>query len=130
MSLSGRQIRVLVADDSPTALRSICEYLEFEGGFDVVGTASDGLNAVQQAELLNPDLVVLDLRMPRMNGFIAAAKLRKSMPDLRVIILTDMSGATLRDESARSGADAFVQKHHLPEGLMHEIARMFRVVEE
>jgi len=118
-------IRVLVADDSPTALRSICDYLEFAGGFEVVGTASDGLNAVQLTSLKKPDLVLLDLSMPRVNGLEAAKQIRLSSPDLRVIIFSELKGLSLADECRRNGADGFVHKSLLPEGLLMEIRRLF-----
>ena len=118
-------IRVLIADDSPTALRSVCEYLEFAGGFEIVGTASDGLNAVQLASLRKPDLVLLDLSMPRVNGLEAAEQIRLSSPDLRVIIFSELQGLSLADECRRRGADSFVPKSLLPEGLLSEIQRLF-----
>jgi DNA-binding NarL/FixJ family response regulator len=118
-------IRVLVADDSPTALRSICDYLEFAGGFEIVGTAGDGLNAVQLTSLKKPDLVLLDLSMPRVNGLEAAKQIRLSSPDLRVIIFSELKGLSLVDECRRNGADGFVHKSHLPEGLLMEIRRLF-----
>jgi DNA-binding NarL/FixJ family response regulator len=118
-------IRVLVADDSPTALRSICEYLEFAGGFEIVGTASDGLNAVQLTSQRKPDLVLLDLSMPRVNGLEAAKQIRLSSPDLRVIIFSELKGLSLADECRRNGADSFVHKSLLPEGLLMEIRRLF-----
>jgi DNA-binding NarL/FixJ family response regulator len=85
-------IRVLIADDSPTALRSVCDYLEFSGGFSVVGTASDGVNAVQLAAHHAPDLALLDFRMPRLNGLQAARELRRAHPGLRVIIYSEING--------------------------------------
>jgi two-component system, NarL family, nitrate/nitrite response regulator NarL len=118
-------IRVLIADDSPTALRSICEYLEFAGGFEIVGTASDGMNAVQLAALNKPDLVLLDLSMPRVNGLEAAKQIRLSSPDLRVIIFSELKGLSLSEECRRCGANGFVHKDHLPEGLLTEIDRLF-----
>jgi len=118
-------IRVLVADDSPTALRSICDYLEFAGGFEIVGTASDGMNAVQLTAVRKPDLVLLDLSMPRVNGLEAARQIRLSSPDLRVIIFSELKGLSLADECRRCGADSFVHKSHLPEGLLSEIRRLF-----
>jgi len=118
-------IRVLVADDSPTALRSICDYLEFAGGFEIVGTASDGMNAVQLTAVQKPDLVLLDLSMPRVNGLEAAKQIRLSSPDLRVIIFSELKGLSLADECRRCGADSFVHKSHLPEGLLLEIRRLF-----
>jgi DNA-binding NarL/FixJ family response regulator len=123
--MSAQPIRVLVADDSPTALRSVCEYLEFAGGFEIVGTASDGQNAVQLASLRQPDLVLLDLSMPRVNGLEAAEQIRLSSPDLRVIIFSELQGLSLADECRRHGADSFVPKSLLPEGLLMEIQRLF-----
>ena len=72
-----RRIRVLVADDSLIALRSVCKYLEFEQELEIVGTARDGQHALRQAKRYRPDLVLTDLSMPRMNGLEAAAELRK-----------------------------------------------------
>jgi DNA-binding NarL/FixJ family response regulator len=125
MSESAKTIRVLVADDSPTALRSVCDYLEFAGGFEIVGTASDGLNAVQLASARKPDLVLLDLSMPRVNGLEAAEQIRLSSPDLRVIIFSELNGLSLADECRRHGADSFVHKSHLPDRLLPEIERLF-----
>jgi DNA-binding NarL/FixJ family response regulator len=121
----GNSIRVLVSDDSPTALRSVCDYLEFAGGFDVVCTSSDGLNAVQLASHHKPDLALLDLSMPRMNGLEAAKQLRQNFPDLRVIIFSELNGLSLADECKRHGADSFVPKSQLPELLLLEIRRLF-----
>jgi DNA-binding NarL/FixJ family response regulator len=119
------RIRVVVADDSPTALRSVCDYLDFAGGFEIVATASDGINAVQLASLYKPDLVLLDLSMPRVNGLEAAQQIRLSNPDLRVIIFSELHGLSLGDECRRRGADCFVPKDLLPEGLLMEIQRLF-----
>jgi len=120
-----KSIRVVVADDSPTALRSVCEYLEFAGGFEVVGTASDGLNAIQLASAHKPDLVLLDLSMPRVNGLEAAEQIRLSSPNLRVIIFSELTGLSIADECRRHGADSFLHKSHLPDRLLPEIERLF-----
>ena len=120
-----KTIRVVVADDSPTALRSVCEYLEFAGGFEVVGTASDGLNAIQLASAHKPDLVLLDLSMPRVNGLEAAEQIRLSSPRLRMIIFSELNGLSIADECRRHGADSFLHKSHLPDHLLPEIERLF-----
>jgi len=119
------KIRVLVADDSPTAMRSVCDYLDFAGGFEIVGTASDGQNAVQLASLYNPDLVLLDLSMPRVNGLEAAEHIRLVCPDMRIIIFSELHGLSLGEECLRRGAHSFVPKSLLPEGLLMEIQRLF-----
>jgi DNA-binding NarL/FixJ family response regulator len=125
MRSGSRKIRVLVADDSPTALRSVCRYLEFEGQFEIVGTAVDGLQVIQQVERLRPELVLTDLSMPRMTGLEAAKELRKSFPELRILIFTQLRGLSLREECLRCGADGFVEKSQMPEKLMEEIRRLF-----
>ncbi|HUK53077.1 MAG TPA: response regulator transcription factor [Candidatus Binatia bacterium] len=118
-------IRVLVADDAPTALNAMCAYLELEGGFEIVGTASDGLNLLQQAEIQKPDLVLVDLQMPRMNGLEVAQRLRAQHPQVAVIVFSEFEAAVLKAECMQRGADAFVQKSQMPEQLMREIARLF-----
>ena len=125
MQSSIHRIRVLVADDSPTALRSVCRYLEYAGEFEIVGTAYDGQHAVHQAERFRPDLVLADLSMPQMNGFEASTELRRSFPKMRVLIFSELSGLSLREECLRSGADGFVEKSQMPEKLMQEVRRLF-----
>ena len=125
MEPSKRKIRVVVADDSRTAMRSVCEYLEFEGQFEIVGTAADGLRLLDQVERQRPDLVLTDLSMPRMTGLEAAKELRKSFPELRILIFTELSGASLREECLRCGADGFVEKSQMPERLMEEVRGLF-----
>jgi DNA-binding NarL/FixJ family response regulator len=125
MEPSNRRIRVLVADDSPTALRSVCRYLEYAGEFEIVGTARAGQHVLQQAERLRPDLVLADLSMPQMNGFEATMELRRSFPKMHVLIFSELSGLSLREECLRSGADGFVEKSQMPEKLMEEVRKLF-----
>ena len=125
MEPSKRKIRVVVADDSRTAMRSVCEYLEFEGQFEIVGTAVDGLRVLDQVERQRPDLVLTDLSMPQMTGLEAAKELRRSFPELRILIFTELNGASLREECLRCGADGFVEKSQMPERLMEEVRRLF-----
>lgn len=125
MKQKSRRIRVVVADDSRTALSSVCRYLEFDGQFEIVGTASDGIRLIKQAERFRPDLVLADLSMPQMNGLEAAIELRKSFPKLRVLIFSGLTGLSIREECLRNGADGFVEKGQMPEKLMHEVLRLF-----
>jgi DNA-binding NarL/FixJ family response regulator len=118
-------IRILIADDSRKALLSVCKYLEFEGDFEIVATATDGQQLLRKAQLFRPDLVLTDLSIPRINGLQAATLLRRSFPKLRIIIFTELSGLSLREECLRSGADGFVEKSQMPEKLMEEVRRLF-----
>ena len=119
------RIRVLVADDSPTALRAVSAYLRCEGRLEIVGTAMDGVHLLREAKRLLPELVIVDLSMPRIGGLEATAQLRKSFPELRIIIATELSGPSLRDECLRCGANGFVYKSELAEKLMEEVRRLF-----
>ena len=125
MDPSNRRIRVLVADDSPTALLSVCRYLEFEGEFEVVGTATDSLDLLHETKSLHPDLVLTDLGMPRISGLEATMELRKLFPELRILIFTELNGYSLRDKCLRCGADGFVEKSQMPEKLMEQVRRLF-----
>ena len=125
MEYGVRKIRVVVADDSRTALRAVCAYLNFEQRFEVVATASDGLSALRQVEKHSPDLLLTDLSMPQMTGLEAAKCLRKSFPALRIILFTELNGPGLRDECLRSGVSGFAEKSQMPEKLMEEINKLF-----
>ena len=120
-----RRIRVVVADDSQTALAAICHYLQFEGIFEIVGTARDGEQLVAEASRLAPDLVLSDLSMPRVSGLEAASELRRILPELRILIVTQLSGLSLKDECVRCGANGLIEKSQMPEKLIEEVNRLF-----
>jgi DNA-binding NarL/FixJ family response regulator len=82
-----RKRRILVIDDGDCVRDIIRIFLEKEG-FEVCGEAADGVEAIEQAKKLKPDLIVLDLSMPRMNGAEAASILAQTMPDTPIILLT------------------------------------------
>jgi DNA-binding NarL/FixJ family response regulator len=82
-----RTRRILVIDDGDSVRDIIRIFLEREG-FDVCGEGADGVEAIEQAKKLKPDLIVLDLAMPRMNGVEAASILSTTMPDVPIILLT------------------------------------------
>ena len=125
MGPGNHRIRILIADDSRKALLSVCKYLDFEGNFDIVATASDGQQLLRKAQLFRPDLVLTDLSIPRINGLQAATLLRRTFPKLRIIIFTELTGLSLREECLRSGADGFVEKSQMPEKLMEEVRKLF-----
>lgn len=93
--------------------------------FLLTGLVSDGLQLVQKTGRLRPELVLVDLSMPRLNGLEAAAELRRLFPTLRILIVTQLSGLSLKDECLRCGADGFVAKDQMPETLMEEVYRLF-----
>ncbi len=95
-----RALRVVVADDERD-VRLLLRLQLQQVGFDVVGEAEDGQQAVELCEREHPDAVVLDLLMPRMNGFEAIPHLRRSQPELGIVAYTAVAGDFMRREMAR-----------------------------
>ena len=95
-------IRVLVVDDHPMVREGLEAMFASEGGFDVVGLASNGEEAIDMAQKTRPDVVLSDVRMPRMDGFTMLSHLAKVVPSARVILL---AGMPLREEEARAKAE-------------------------
>jgi DNA-binding NarL/FixJ family response regulator len=103
-------IRVLVADDHMIVRTGIRHVLESEAGFEVVGEAANGSEALSLAAELRPDVVVLDISMPGESGLQLAAQLRDSSPEPRVLILSMHDNAEYVLESVRAGADGYLLK--------------------
>jgi DNA-binding NarL/FixJ family response regulator len=102
--------RILVADDSATVRRVVHSYLT-QRDFDVCGEAVDGEDVVEKARKLKPDLILLDVAMPRTNGIVVAAVLKDMMPNVRIILFTMYSEAVNRAFPHKGlGVDAIVAK--------------------
>ena len=84
--------------------------VEARNGLTVVGEAADGVAAVELASELQPDLVLLDLAMPRMDGLEALPLIRAAVPDVRVVVLSGFNQGTLADKALEAGADHYVVK--------------------
>ena len=80
------------------------------GRLEIIGTAADGLEAVEKTRELSPDLVIMDLQMPRMNGFESATRIRKECPLTRIVHVTTHDDPQVQKASRASGADHFVSK--------------------
>lgn len=102
--------RVLLCDDQPDFLALLKAVLADEQGVDLVGEAHDGRECVDRAGELRPDLVLLDLNMPRMDGFEALPLLRATVPDTRVVVLTTARAADTEAQVLALGASGFVEK--------------------
>ncbi len=103
-------IRVLVADDHAVVREGIRHVLEREPGFEVVAEAANGSEVVELAERHHPDVVVLDISMPGESGLQVAARLRRSVPDARVLILSMHDNTEYVLESVRAGAHGYLLK--------------------
>jgi PAS domain S-box-containing protein len=102
--------RVLIVDDAEDIRMLLRMRLSKHHTLDVVGEAVDGLDAVDQARLLQPHLVLLDMAMPRMDGLQALPLIRAAVPDVRVIVLSGFNQGTLEREALAAGADRYVVK--------------------
>ena len=103
-------VRTLVVDDVDAFRRFLCSSLQEETRCEVVGEASDGLQAVQQAEELHPDLILLDLGLPTLNGMDAARRIRKVSPDSKILFVTQNSSPEIAQGALRLGACGYLLK--------------------
>jgi DNA-binding NarL/FixJ family response regulator len=103
-------IRVLVVEDFDKWRQYVCATLNDIPGVLVVGEACDGLEALQKTHELQPDLVILDLGLPRLNGFEVARKILAISPRSEIMFLTDNRSTDVREEAFRLGASCFVIK--------------------
>jgi DNA-binding NarL/FixJ family response regulator len=117
-------IRVLIADDDPAFLHSLQELIDRQPELMVIGAAADGLEAIELVEQLDPDAVVLDLHMPRLDGVTATARLRRDHPSLCLIALTGDEAPALHDAVREAGADDVLLKSELVEGLLERLTRV------
>ena len=102
--------RVLLVDDAEDIRMLLRLAMMKRNGLTVVGEAADGVEAVERATELQPDLVLLDLAMPRMDGLEALPLIRAAVPDVRVIVLSGFNRGALADKAIEAGADHYVVK--------------------
>lgn len=114
-------IRILLADDQPLLRMGFRMVLEAHDGLEVVGEASDGGEAVAVAAVLNPDVVVMDVRMPGLDGIEATRQIVANRPDTRVLILTTFDLDEYAVEGLKAGASGFVLKDVPPAELVTAI---------
>jgi DNA-binding NarL/FixJ family response regulator len=107
-------IRILLADDHTLVLAGLRKLVESFADFTVVGEASDGLALIEQAQRLQPDLVVMDIAMPGLNGLEATARLAKALPRVKVLILSMHQSEEYVRQALRSGASAYLLKDAAP----------------
>ena len=117
------RISVLIADDHPVVRQGLRAFLQLQEDLDVVGEAGDGLEAVGQVERLRPDVILLDLVMPRMDGAELVRELQRRglRPGISILIC---STGDLVLEAARLGADGYVEKPFALPSLLREVARL------
>lgn len=106
--MSGR--RVIIVDDKAQVRRDLRTLLALTGLVEVVGEAADGEEAVRQVEQLWPEVVLMDLEMPGLNGLAATRRIKAAWPSTRVVALTIHSYASARTSAFQAGVDDFIEK--------------------
>jgi DNA-binding NarL/FixJ family response regulator len=114
-------IRVLIADDDHRFRDSLQELIEQQPELSVIGAAADGLQAIELAERLDPDAVVIDLHMPLLDGVTTAARLRRDHPNVCLIALTGDDAPALHQAVREAGADEVLLKGELLEVLLERL---------
>jgi len=119
-------IRVLVIDDHAIVRKGICALLATEPDIEVVGEAQDGREAVATAKQLQPDVILMDLVMPELDGLEATRRILAAQPEVRVLVLTSFTGDDKVFPAIRAGAQGYLLKDSSPDELIQAIHQVYR----
>jgi two-component system, NarL family, response regulator LiaR len=119
-------IRVLVTDDHAIVRKGICALLATEQGIEVVGEAKDGHEAISQAESLNPDVILMDLVMPGLDGLDATEHILAAQPKVRILVLTSFAGDDKIFPAIKAGALGYLLTDSGPDELVQAIQQVHR----
>jgi len=119
-------IRVLVVDDHDIVRKGIRALLESKEGIEVVGEADNGVEAIDQVETSRPDVVLMDLVMPEMDGIEATRRISARHPDLRILVLTSFSTDDKVFPAIKAGALGYLLKDSSPDDLVQAIRQVYR----
>jgi DNA-binding NarL/FixJ family response regulator len=117
--------QILLVDDNPVVRQIVRQILEKESELKICGEAEDGMEALEKAKSLQPDVVILDLSMPRMNGLEAAPQIRNLLPDACLILFTLYGNREIEQAAKQAGIDAFISKADRGEALVKAAKAFF-----
>jgi len=120
-----KKIKLLLVDDHPIVLEGIKSHLSAQADFEVIGDAADGREAIRKARRLLPDIILMDISMPRMNGLEAMTLLRKQVPNAKILVLTMHDKKEYISQIFRLGARGYLLKDTSPAELVHAIKLIY-----
>lgn len=119
-----RTLRVLVVDDNASVRRSICQVLHSQSDIEVVCQAVDGADAIRKTRQYHPDVALLDITMPTMNGLEVAEVLRKEFPSVQVLIVSQHDSRGFQWAALAAGVSGYVVKSNVGRDLIPELRRI------
>jgi len=125
MSTDSKLIRILTVDDHPLLREGIAALVKAELDMSVVAEADDGAEAIEKFRLHRPDVTLMDVEMPSVNGIEAISKIRSEFPDARIIVLTTYSGDATVVRALKAGARAYILKRHVHRELLGTIRAVY-----
>jgi len=120
-----KKIKLLLVDDHPIVLEGIKSHLSAQADFEVIGDAADGREAIRKARRLLPDIILMDISMPHMNGLEAMTLLRKQVPNAKILVLTMHDKKEYISQIFRLGARGYLLKDTSPAELVHAIKLIY-----
>ena len=117
-------LTILIVDDQPSVLHALYECFALEPDLKIIGKAEDGMEALALVRELRPDILLTDIKMPKMDGIAATVALKEIASETRVVILSVYDDQTTRTQALAAGAAAFVGKHDPAELLISELRRV------
>ncbi len=114
-------VKILLADDHNIVRQGLKRILEEESDFSIIGEAVDGFDAIEKTDQLSPDILLIDLMMPRLNGLEVTSRVKKNHPEIKIIVLSMRSSEPYIMEAFRNGADGYVVKSEGIQDLVNAI---------
>jgi PAS domain S-box-containing protein len=119
-------MRVLIADDHEVVRKGVCTLLRTQQNIDICGEAVDGRDAVEKTKLLHPDLVLMDISMPNLNGLQATREIMSALPQTQVVILSEHETAQIVQQALFAGAHGYVVKSSISKNLFTALEKVAR----